>query len=147
MNRLNVWANRTISACYQTVHSLWTWWWYVGFEVLTPMVMKSSVYLAITSCSPLKINRCLIGKCRLHLQGRIISQKRKKSVSRTTGLPKERERQRELTFCFVFPSCFPYKQKFRLAGYSTCYLIQAGFLLPLFFDTEDGGDMFLRNVG
>jgi hypothetical protein len=23
----------------------------------------------------------------------------------------------------------------------------AGFLLGLFFDTEDGGDMFLRNVG
>jgi hypothetical protein len=24
---------------------------------------------------------------------------------------------------------------------------QAGFLLGLFFDPEDGGDMFLRNVG
>jgi hypothetical protein len=27
----------------------------------------------------------------------------------------------------------------------TCF--HAGFLLGLFFDTEDGGDMFLRNVG
>jgi hypothetical protein len=27
---------------------------------------------------------------------------------------------------------------------STCF--QAGFLLSLFFDPEDGGDMFLRNV-
>jgi hypothetical protein len=27
-----------------------------------------------------------------------------------------------------------------------CYLLHAGFLLGLFFDPEDGGDMFLRNV-
>jgi hypothetical protein len=28
---------------------------------------------------------------------------------------------------------------------ATCF--HAGFLLSLFFDPEDGGDMFLRNVG
>jgi hypothetical protein len=28
-------------------------------------------------------------------------------------------------------------------GISACYLIHAGFLLGLFFDPEDGGDMFL----
>jgi hypothetical protein len=28
-----------------------------------------------------------------------------------------------------------------------CYLLQAGFLLGLFSDTEDGVAMFLRNVG
>jgi hypothetical protein len=28
-----------------------------------------------------------------------------------------------------------------------CYLLQAGFLLGLFIDPEDGGDMFLRNIG
>jgi hypothetical protein len=27
------------------------------------------------------------------------------------------------------------------------YLLHACFLLGLFFDPEDGGDMFLRNVG
>jgi hypothetical protein len=27
-----------------------------------------------------------------------------------------------------------------------CYLLHAGFLLGLFFDSEDGGDMFFRNV-
>jgi hypothetical protein len=26
-----------------------------------------------------------------------------------------------------------------------CYLIHADFLLGLFFDTEEGGDMFLRD--
>jgi hypothetical protein len=30
-------------------------------------------------------------------------------------------------------------------GY-TCYLLHAGFLLSLFFDPEDGGEIFLRNV-
>jgi hypothetical protein len=30
---------------------------------------------------------------------------------------------------------------------SGCYLLQAGFFLGLFFDPEDGGYMFLLNVG
>jgi hypothetical protein len=30
---------------------------------------------------------------------------------------------------------------------SACYLLHAGFLLDLFFDPEDGGNMFPRNVG
>jgi hypothetical protein len=30
---------------------------------------------------------------------------------------------------------------------SSCYLLYTGFLLGLFLDLEDGGDMFLRNVG
>jgi hypothetical protein len=28
-----------------------------------------------------------------------------------------------------------------------CYILHAGFLICLFFDPDDGGDMFLRNVG
>jgi hypothetical protein len=34
-----------------------------------------------------------------------------------------------------------------VSNYSACYLLQAGFLLALFFDPEDGDEMFLRNVG
>jgi hypothetical protein len=56
---------------------------FVGFEVLTAVVMKSTIFWDITLCSPLKVNR----------------------------------------------RCF-----------------HAVFLLSLFFDPEDGGDMFLRNV-
>jgi hypothetical protein len=41
----------------------------VGFEVLTPVVMNSSVFWDITPCSPLKVNRRLRGTYRLHLQG------------------------------------------------------------------------------
>jgi hypothetical protein len=32
-----------------------------------------------------------------------------------------------------------------IALHATCF--RAGFLLGLFFDPEDEGDMFLRNVG
>jgi hypothetical protein len=48
----------------------------IGFEVLTAVVMKSSVFWDITPCSSLKVNRCFGGTCRLHLQDRIISQER-----------------------------------------------------------------------
>jgi hypothetical protein len=42
---------------------------------------------------------------------------------------------------------FLYNPKFWQADCSVCYMLHAGFLLGLFFDPEDGGDMFLRNVG
>jgi hypothetical protein len=38
------------------------------------------------------------------------------------------------------------KQGSGSSGYS-CHLLQAGFFLGLFVNPEDGGDMFLRNVG
>jgi hypothetical protein len=48
----------------------------VGFEVLRAVVMKCSIFWDITTCSPLKINRRFGGICRLHIQGRRISQAR-----------------------------------------------------------------------
>jgi hypothetical protein len=42
---------------------------------------------------------------------------------------------------------FLYKLKFQQADCSAYYLLHTGFLLFLFFDPEDGGDMFLQNVG
>jgi hypothetical protein len=41
-------------------------------------------------------------------------------------------------------------QEFYLLGHnagSACYLLHAGFMLGLIFDSEDGSDMFLQNVG
>jgi hypothetical protein len=45
---------------------------FAGFEVLTAVVMKSTIFWNITPCSPLKVNRRYIGTYRLHLQGRKI---------------------------------------------------------------------------
>jgi hypothetical protein len=42
---------------------------------------------------------------------------------------------------FAFPSCFLYNPKFRQAHCSACHLLDAGFLVDLFFDLEDGGDI------
>jgi hypothetical protein len=47
-------------------------------EVTTTVVMKSSIFRNIRSCSPLKVNRRFGRTHRLHLQGRKISQARKK---------------------------------------------------------------------
>jgi hypothetical protein len=47
---------------------------YVRFEVLTAVVMKSSIFWDITPCSPLKFSRHFGGTYRLHLQGRRICQ-------------------------------------------------------------------------
>jgi hypothetical protein len=75
----------------------------VGFEVLTAVVMKSTIFRDIAPCSPLSVNRRFGGTYRLLLQGR------------------------------------------RMRLLATCS--HSGFLLCLFFDLEDGGNMFLRNVG
>jgi hypothetical protein len=42
---------------------------YVGFKVLTAMVMKSSNLWDIMLCSPLKVNRRFRGTRHFHLQG------------------------------------------------------------------------------
>jgi hypothetical protein len=70
---------------------------YVGFEVLTAVIMKSIIFWDMTPCSPLSFNRRFGETYRLHLL------------------------------------------------LVTSY--HAGLLFRLFFDPEDGGDMFLRNVG
>jgi hypothetical protein len=79
---------------------------YIGFEVLTAVVMNITIFWDITACGPLRVNRRFGTAYRLHLHGRKIS---------------------------------------RAAVLATCF--HAGFLLDIFFDPEDGGDMFLRNVG
>jgi hypothetical protein len=55
---------------------------YVGVEVLTGVVMKSTIFWDITLCSPLKVNRRFGRTYRLHLQGRRISRARNQRGSR-----------------------------------------------------------------
>jgi hypothetical protein len=44
---------------------------FAGLEVLTEVVMKSTIFWDITPCSPLKVNQRFGGTYRLQLQGRI----------------------------------------------------------------------------
>jgi hypothetical protein len=45
----------------------------IVFEILTVVVIKSSVFWDITPCSPFKVNQHFGGTCHLHFQGRSIS--------------------------------------------------------------------------
>jgi hypothetical protein len=66
----------------------------VGFEVLTLVVIKSSVFCDITPYSPLKVNRSFWEKCRLHLQ---------QVASRTL-----------LATCFTLVSCLAYSSTLKM---------------------------------
>jgi hypothetical protein len=68
-------------------------------------------------CSPLKVNRHFGGTCHLHFQSQRICQAKKKHGSRW--------------------------QSEHMALLATCFHVC--FLLSLFFDPEDGNDMFLLN--
>jgi hypothetical protein len=81
------------SSCFSKIHFN-----SIGFEVLTAVVVESSIFWDITPCSQLKVNQRFGRTYRLHLQGR------------------------------------------RSALLTTC--VHVGFLLGLFFDPEDRGDMF-----
>jgi hypothetical protein len=50
-----------------------------GSEVLTPVVMKSYIFLNITPYSPLKVNQRYGGRSRLHFHCRVLSQARNQS--------------------------------------------------------------------
>jgi hypothetical protein len=54
----------------------------VGFEVLTGVVMKSTIFWGIISCSPLQNQPTFRGTYHLHLQGRRIGRAKKQSESR-----------------------------------------------------------------
>jgi hypothetical protein len=89
-------------------------------EVIT--MLKSSIVCDITPCSPLKDNRCFAGTYRFHLQCRKVSRERSQRKSR-----------RQAILSPASPACLLISRWFLLLG--------------LFFDHEDGSDMFLRKVG
>jgi hypothetical protein len=58
-----------------------------GFEVLTGVVMKSSIFWDVTPCSPLKLKRRFGETCGLHLQGRRIGLARNQRKSKWQEKP------------------------------------------------------------
>jgi hypothetical protein len=103
----------------------------IGFELLTAVVMRSSIFWHITICSPLKAHRRFRGICLVHLQDRRIGQARNQHKardklnysSRSKNNPSKENRLNQLANCFAIISFF-----------------------GLFFDGDDGGYMFLRNI-
>jgi hypothetical protein len=59
-----------------TLSSRKSFYTYVGFEVLTAEVMKSTVFWDMRSCSSLNVNRRFGVICRVHLQGCQVSKAR-----------------------------------------------------------------------
>jgi hypothetical protein len=58
-----------------------------------------------------------------------------------------RLQQTVLATCFTLVSSLTYSWFLKMKATTLWYLLHAGFLLGLFFDPEDSGDMFLRNIG
>jgi hypothetical protein len=103
---------------------------------------KSIIFWDMTPCSPLSVNRRFGGTYRLHLQGR-----RNKFMG-VDGFIVIRTSQWEPSSSLLLTFCFLYKPGFPAGGLSclppACLLASCW---TYFFDPEDGGDMFLRNVG
>jgi hypothetical protein len=108
---------------------------YVGFEILTAVVIKNSGSWDIMSCRSLKVDRRFGGTHRSILS--IEATNQCEAGSNLLGLSFEPEDTGEHV---------PSKCWFTFNG--VC-LPPASywFLLGLVFDTEGGGDMFLRNIG
>jgi hypothetical protein len=68
---------------------------YVGFEVLTAVTMKNSIFWDITPHSPVKVDRRFGGTYCLRLQGRRVSE--------------ARNQHKDLfAVCFILVSCLAY---------------------------------------
>jgi hypothetical protein len=176
---------------------------YEGFEVLTTVVMKISIFWVRTSYSPLKVNQGFGGICRLHLQGRRISQARKqRKAGSKQSSEMETTHSSEASVDFqqttrryspedrtlhclgrrffhpankysvwrvsssgiwrrVVPwvstnvskehiaSIFRFKEigSEKLTSKFAFHLLACWFCWTYFFESEEGGGMFLRNVG
>jgi hypothetical protein len=116
--------------------------------------LKSTIFWDMTPCSPLKVNRRFGGSYSLHLQFRKINRARNQRESRCQaelggykeyyllGYDAMQSVGSQPTFRRNILPCLSPGFTALLA---TCF--HAGSFLGLFFDSEDRGDMFLRNVG
>jgi hypothetical protein len=92
--------------------------------------MKSSIFGNITQCSPLKVNGRFKGTC-FRLQGRGIGQSRN-----------QHEESSNLVSCRIWGFHSGGFEEYLLLGYD----LLARCFAELFYNPEDGGGTFLRNV-
>jgi hypothetical protein len=122
-------------------------WHYVGFEVLTAVIMKITIFWDITPCSPLSVNRRFGGTYCLHLQGRKISRARSQCKSRWQAEPKVNRRFRGTYRLLQGQSASQASNQQKQAAGSVWMNklnlppASPGFLLGILFDPKDGGDV------
>jgi hypothetical protein len=104
----------------------------VGFEVLTPVVMNTTIFCNITPCSPLKIKKRFGETYRLNLQGRKIHRGRNRRENRWHS-------ELCLTLDFILVSCTAYCSNLKIKTCSSetsanfqrntqCYIPEASVL-------------------
>jgi hypothetical protein len=85
----------------------------VGSEVLTAVVMKSSIFWDTTPCSPLKANWRFGATCRLHLQGRKISRAKRPAWNRSADFQQTTRRYIPEDITLPFMSVYSLSWRFQ----------------------------------
>jgi hypothetical protein len=129
---------------------------HAGFEVLKAVVIKNTIFWDTTPCSTLSVNGRFEGTHRLHLQGRKISWARKQRESRWQAEGACHLLSRWFLAQLIFltlkmePIC-SFETSVDSQRVASRGSFPPAFTLvyfsAYFFDLENGGDMFLRNVG
>jgi hypothetical protein len=121
---------------------------YVGFEVFTAVVMKSTIFWDITPCNPLRVNTTFRRNTSPPSSGFLSPTGSLVEPMGVGGFILSCGRANGNWVPLFHPRSVSYITRnsgWRITLLTTCF--HAGFLLCLLFDPEDGGDMFLWNVG
>jgi hypothetical protein len=131
---------------------------HVGFEVLPPVVMKTSILWDITPCSPMKFNRLSEERvASIFMTEKEARQSTNmKQVASNDNRTLSFLRKCNLTHSALLEGYYKFKNMLHVKGLHNFLadvtnrvyrLLLTDFLLDLLFDNEDGSSIYLRNTG